>query len=1123
MKLNPHHPRRAVLSALAGILVATASASAVTPWTLFINTNNVANITNYNANVTNSDNASAIQAAINAAAAGGIVNGLRGGTVEIPAGTFLSGPITLKANVNLQVDDGAILRMLDYNNYPGGITNPPNFISGTSLTNIAISGPGAIDGQGAPWWPGYKTNSRPRMIALSNCRYEMIQNITLSNSPMFHIAISGNSAANTTVQNVTVLAPDSSANPPSHNTDACDVDGTNVLVQFCHISTGDDNFTCGGGTYNVLIISNNYGNGHGVSIGSYTDGGVSDMEVSHCNFDGTQNGVRLKSDNDRGGFVHNIFYHDLGMTNVHIPIQAYAYYNEVGTPSGVTPYYAATQQVDAVTSLTPIYRDIIYSNITATTSSGYPAALIWARREMPATNIVFKNVDISATRPFEVYNSQVIVSDCTITQTQNSNTFSLYNADLTVSNSTAVPDLLILDGLTTNGYDNAFSFYNANASLQNTNCFDNGPLTLGAGSFVFSNNLTLFPNTVMNYFLGSSAATATVKGNLVLGGTNNIFAGPGFGPGTYLLMTNSGSVSGFLPILGTKPGGYAYALTTNATQLLLTVSSTTVPPAPTNLVAAAGDSSVALTWSSVAAANTYNVKRSTVSGGSYATIATGIASPAYTDSPLTNGVTCYYVVSSVNGIGESTNSAEVSATPQASASGVVTTNVLLDLFTNSSLNSLTPAAPTATNASYQIISSKSWSPTPSLGAGPLKFGIGGTSSGSIEVEALFAAAPVVLDTIGDSLSLTVTFTNTAGILTQTNALGFGLYNSGGTGPVPGGLPGTATSSSTTYANGYAQMWAGYVGQVCFTNTGSQIMTRPAQTVGTLANNDQDVLTSGSGSSSYNYPAGATVGSASSADSVILSAGNPYTDVLTITLTAANTLAITNSLYAGADTNAPRVSQVGGVASGSMYFTNSFDALGIGWRAQNSTATAIDINKIAVSSTLTTAITNPPSVPPAPTNLAAVATNLAINLSWNAVTGATTYNLKRGTVSGTYPVVHSGLSATTYADTDVTNTVSYFYVVSAVNANGESTNSIEAGAAPLPSSQPTNVAVQLSGNQLVLTWPQDHIGWRLQIQTNNLASGLGTNWTDVPAATTTNQVPVPINPTNGSVFLRMVYP
>ena len=70
--------------------------------------------------------------------------------------------------------------------------------------------------------------------------------------------------------------------------------------------------------------------------------------------------------------------------------------------------------------------------------------------------------------------------------------------------------------------------------------------------------------------------------------------------------------------------------------------------------------------------------------------------------------------------------------------------------------------------------------------------------------------------------------------------------------------------------------------------------------------------------------------------------------------------------------------------------------------------------------------------------------------------------------------------------------------------------------------PTNIVTQLSGNQLTLSWPVDHIGWRLQAQTNALSTGLGTNWVDLSGSSTTNQVIITINPTNGTVFYRMAY-
>ena len=97
------------------------------------------------------------------------------------------------------------------------------------------------------------------------------------------------------------------------------------------------------------------------------------------------------------------------------------------------------------------------------------------------------------------------------------------------------------------------------------------------------------------------------------------------------------------------------------------------------------------------------------------------------------------------------------------------------------------------------------------------------------------------------------------------------------------------------------------------------------------------------------------------------------------------------------------------------------------------------------------------------------------------------------------------------------------VVTAVSAGGESTNSSQASAIPLPSSQPTNLVMQAVGNQLQLSWPQDHLGWRLQIQTNDLNTGLTGNWVTVPNSTNANSFSVPMNPANGAVLLRLVYP
>jgi endo-1,4-beta-xylanase len=90
----------------------------------------------------------------------------------------------------------------------------------------------------------------------------------------------------------------------------------------------------------------------------------------------------------------------------------------------------------------------------------------------------------------------------------------------------------------------------------------------------------------------------------------------------------------------------------------------TPPPAPTGLVATAGNAQVQLSWNASTGATAYNVKRATTNGGPYTTVAT-IPGTSFTNTGLTNGTTYFFVVSATNSNGESANSSQVSATPQA--------------------------------------------------------------------------------------------------------------------------------------------------------------------------------------------------------------------------------------------------------------------------------------------------------------------------------------------------------------------------------------------------------------------------------------------------------------------------
>ena len=376
-------------------------------------------------------NTAAIQAAINAASGAG------GGLVEVPAGIFLSGPVAMASRVNLRVD--GTLRMLPLGKYPGGTTDPANFIGGRELHDLAISGAGAIDGQGVPWWPYAKKPGakRPRMISFSSCERVLIEDVLLTNSPMFHIAISGQTT-DVTVRRVTIRA-NASTDPvsPGHNTDACDVTGRRILIQDCDVSVGDDNYTCGGGTSDVLITNCTYGYGHGVSIGSPTAGGISNFTVVNCTFNGTESGIRIKTDRDRGGFVHNLAYLNLRMTNVGCPILIYCSYMATNPAyrnlNKLTPAIAATYPRRVVTAKTPVYRDITFSNITATVPAGRRAGLIWGLPEMAVTNVLLQRVNITADRPFGIYEAQnVRLVDSKIITPEGVNRLACTNAQVAI-------------------------------------------------------------------------------------------------------------------------------------------------------------------------------------------------------------------------------------------------------------------------------------------------------------------------------------------------------------------------------------------------------------------------------------------------------------------------------------------------------------------------------------------------------------------------------------------------------------------------------------------------------------------------------------------------------------------
>jgi fibronectin type 3 domain-containing protein len=147
-----------------------------------------------------------------------------------------------------------------------------------------------------------------------------------------------------------------------------------------------------------------------------------------------------------------------------------------------------------------------------------------------------------------------------------------------------------------------------------------------------------------------------VKRSTVSGGPYTTVGSP-----TTLAFTNSGLANGrtyYYVVSAVNSGGESG----NSAEVSATPQAP--PPAPTGVTATPGDAQVTLSWTAAARATSYNVKRAAVSGGPYTTVGSSTTT-TFTDTGVTNDTTYYYVVTARNVGGESGNSTEISATPQA--------------------------------------------------------------------------------------------------------------------------------------------------------------------------------------------------------------------------------------------------------------------------------------------------------------------------------------------------------------------------------------------------------------------------------------------------------------------------
>ena len=331
----------------------------------------------------------------------GAVDYAGGGTLTVPAGTFLIQPISLISNLNLHLARGAVLLINDtIAQWSTNAENYQNCISASDAHDLEISGDGTIDGQGATWWKAFRANKamlrRPFLVCFERCTRVEIVGITLTNSPMFHF-VPGH-CNDVTVQDVTIFAP---AKAP--NTDGIDPSGSSFLIEGCTIDTGDDNIAIKPAepeqNKDFTITRCTFRHGHGMSIGSGTNGGLDSLTVSDCSFENTDAGIRIKTARGRGGLVQNVTYDHLTMTGVHDPVQIVDYY----------PKWPKTPEEDpaqAITPLTPTFANVTISNLTSTGSPD--AGVIWGLPEMPVSGISFINVQISSGKGMKLFHAHGI-------------------------------------------------------------------------------------------------------------------------------------------------------------------------------------------------------------------------------------------------------------------------------------------------------------------------------------------------------------------------------------------------------------------------------------------------------------------------------------------------------------------------------------------------------------------------------------------------------------------------------------------------------------------------------------------------------------------------------------------
>lgn len=348
----------------------------------------VYNILDYGARNDGSASATeAIRSAIQAAKTAG------GGTVFVPAGKYITGPIQLASNLTLNIDSGATMEFQA--SYPlplwkgrsegtDALTQIP-LISGANLENVAITGRGTIITHQAEWRKLLPAGDGRGMWQDVLRRLNLKQTVPAEDyekaAPfLVHVFVGFTESKNVLIDGIHILgAPGwtvhilysekviirnviiETVDTPGR--DGIDIDSSkDVIISNCFLDTGDDDICLKSGkdadgrrvnrpTENVTITNCIMHRGHGaVAIGSETSGSIRNVTASNIVCKGTEKGVRIKSARGRGAEMENMRFSNWTM-------------EDVGTAIHVTGYYGPLAP-EPVSERTPVFRNIAISNMT---------------------------------------------------------------------------------------------------------------------------------------------------------------------------------------------------------------------------------------------------------------------------------------------------------------------------------------------------------------------------------------------------------------------------------------------------------------------------------------------------------------------------------------------------------------------------------------------------------------------------------------------------------------------------------------------------------------------------------------------------------------------------------------